>query len=68
MASPAPVSEQDKHSPYGNNREIHFHARIGFFRVTIEGKNCPLAGAEMQIWGIFLLCASLPSFIPIPYL
>lgn len=41
MASPAPVSEQDKHSPDGNNREIHFRARIGFFRVIIEGRNCP---------------------------
>lgn len=41
IASPAPVSQQNKHSPDGNNRETHFHASICFFRVIIEEKNCP---------------------------
>lgn len=41
IASSSPLSQQNKHSPDGNSREILFHARADFFRVTIEEKNCP---------------------------
>lgn len=67
VASQALVSQQNKHSPDGNNRKIRFHAIIGFFRVTIEEKNS-LNWSRNADMKDFLLCASLPSFIPIPYL